>query len=58
LIPVIKKLRAEKIPVSVETYSPKVARAALEAGANVLNLTGTDRPQRKFSKWSPRTMPP
>jgi dihydropteroate synthase len=41
LIPVIKKLRAEKILVSVETYSPKVARATLEAGANVLNLTGT-----------------
>jgi dihydropteroate synthase len=41
LIPVIKKLRAEKILVSVETYSPKVARAALEAGANILNLTGT-----------------
>jgi dihydropteroate synthase len=41
LIPVIKKLRAEKILVSVETYSPKVARTALEAGANILNLTGT-----------------
>ena len=41
LIPVIKKLRAEKILVSVETYSPKVTRASLEAGANVLNLTGT-----------------
>jgi dihydropteroate synthase len=40
LIPVIKGLRAKKILVSVETYSPKVARAALEAGANVLNLTG------------------
>ena len=41
LIPVIKKLRAEKILVSVETYSPAVTRACLEAGANVLNLTGT-----------------
>jgi dihydropteroate synthase len=41
LIPVIKKLRSEKILVSVETYSPKVTRAALEAGANILNLTGT-----------------
>ena len=40
LVPVIKSLRAEKIPVSVETYSPKVAHAALEAGANILNLTG------------------
>jgi dihydropteroate synthase len=40
LLPVLQGLRAEKIPVSVETYSPAVARAALEAGANVLNLTG------------------
>ena len=40
LIPVIEGLRAKKIPVSVETYSPRVARASLEAGANVLNLTG------------------
>jgi dihydropteroate synthase len=41
LIPAIKKLRAAKILVSVETYSPEIARAALEAGANVLNLTGS-----------------
>ena len=41
LLPVIKALRAEKILVSVETYSPRVTRAALEAGANILNLTGT-----------------
>ena len=41
LIPVIKGLRVAKIPVSVETYSPSVTRTSLEAGANVLNLTGT-----------------
>jgi dihydropteroate synthase len=41
LIPVVKQLRAKKILVSVETYSPKVTRAALEAGANILNMTGT-----------------
>ena len=41
LIPVIKELRAEKILVSVETYSPAVTRAALKAGVNILNLTGT-----------------
>lgn len=40
LLPVIKGLRAKKILVSVETYSPKVVQASLEAGANVLNLTG------------------
>ena len=41
LIPVIQGLRAEKILVSVETYSPAVTKASLEAGANILNLTGT-----------------
>ena len=48
LIPVIKKLRAEKILVSVETYSPAVTRACLEAGANVLNLTGTEGSKEIF----------
>ena len=42
LLPVIRELRAAKILVSVETYQPAVTRACLEAGANVLNLTGTD----------------
>jgi dihydropteroate synthase len=41
LLPVVRSLRAAKIPVSVETYSPRVTRAALEAGASALNLTGT-----------------
>ncbi len=43
LLPVIKALRAANILVSVETYQPAVTRACLEAGANILNLTGTDR---------------
>jgi dihydropteroate synthase len=42
LIPVIRELRSENILVSVETYSSAVTRASLEAGANVLNLTGTE----------------
>ena len=41
LIPVIKELQAAGILVSVETYQPAVTRACLEAGAKVLNLTGT-----------------
>jgi dihydropteroate synthase len=41
-LPVIRELRAADILVSVETYSPAVTRACLEAGANILNLTGTD----------------
>jgi len=43
LLPVIRELRAANILVSAETYHPAVTRACLEAGANVLNLTGTDR---------------
>jgi len=41
LLPVIKGLRERKILVSVETYHPSVSRACLEAGANVINLTGS-----------------
>jgi dihydropteroate synthase len=48
LLPVIKELRAANIPVSVETYSPTVARASLEAGAGVLNLTGTEATDEIF----------
>ena len=50
LIPVIKELRAANILVSVETYSPAVTRACLEAGANLLNLTGTDRSDELFRR--------
>ena len=48
LIPVIEALRAEKILVSAETYSPAVTRASLEAGANILNLTGTRASDKIF----------
>jgi len=42
LLPVIRELRAAGVLVSAETYNLDVARACLDAGANVLNLTGTD----------------
>jgi dihydropteroate synthase len=48
MIPIIKELRAADILVSVETYSPAVARACLEAGANVLNLTGNTASNKIF----------
>lgn len=48
LLPVIKALRESGMLVSVETYQPAVARACLEAGANILNLTGTDRSDDLF----------
>lgn len=41
LLPVIRELAGAGVLVSVETYSAIVARAALEAGARVINLTGT-----------------
>jgi dihydropteroate synthase len=48
LLPVIRELRSSGILVSVETYQPAVTRACLEAGANILNLTGTDRSDELF----------
>jgi dihydropteroate synthase len=48
LLPVIKELRATGTLISVETYQPAVTRACLEAGANLLNLTGTDRNDELF----------
>lgn len=48
LIPVIKELRVAGGLVSVETYQPSVTRACLEAGANILNLTGLDQSDELF----------
>jgi dihydropteroate synthase len=48
LLAVIRELRAAGILVSAETYQPAVTRACLEAGANILNLTGTDRTDELF----------
>ena len=48
LLPVLSELRSSGILVSVETYEPGVARAALEAGANILNLTGTEHSEELF----------
>jgi dihydropteroate synthase len=42
LLPIVRALRQAGVLVSVETYQLEVARACLEAGANVLNLTGAD----------------
>jgi dihydropteroate synthase len=48
LLPVIRALRESEIPVSVETYELSVTRACLEAGASILNLTGTERTDELF----------
>lgn len=42
LVPVIEQCRETGVPVSVESYEPEVVRACLNAGAGVLNLTGSD----------------
>jgi len=42
LLPVVMALRESNVLVSVETYTPTVAKACLEAGANILNLTGAE----------------
>jgi dihydropteroate synthase len=49
LLPVVRALREAAILVSVETYEPAVARACLEAGANVLNLTGAAHGKEIYS---------
>lgn len=48
LLPVVRKLRAAGVLVSIETYHPEVTRACLAAGANVLNLTGTERSETMY----------
>lgn len=40
LLPVIRELSGAGVIVSAETYRAEVARACLEAGARVINLTG------------------
>jgi dihydropteroate synthase len=48
LLPVIEALHAAGIATSVETYQPAVARACLDAGAEVLNLTGAEHDEELF----------
>lgn len=40
--PVIRTLAADGVDVSIESYEPAVVAAALDAGATVVNLTGTE----------------
>src|ERR1035437_837116 len=48
LIPVNRERGAKKLLFPGETYSPAVTRASLEAGANILNLTGTEASDEIF----------
>ena len=50
VLPVIKRLAAEvasvDVPISIDTRKPEVARAALDAGAVVVNDVSGARPSR------------
>ncbi len=48
LVPVIEQLTDDGIEVSAETYEPRVVRACLQAGAKVLNLTGSAHQAEMF----------
>ena len=48
LLPILEALKQDKLLISVETYQPAVTRSCLEAGANILNLTGTDSNEEIF----------
>ncbi|QDH11125.1 dihydropteroate synthase [Nocardioides dongxiaopingii] len=41
LTPLIRELAAEGVLVSIESYEPAAVRAGLEAGARIVNLTGS-----------------
>ncbi len=43
LLPVLNGLKHLRIPISVETYSVGVAQKCFEAGATIINLTGTEK---------------
>lgn len=46
VVPVIRALRHEGIPVSIDSYKPEVAREAVAAGASVVNdVTGLRDPE-------------
>lgn len=49
LVPVVKELTAGGIAVSAEAYDPVVVRAALDAGAAVVNYTGSAHDDEVFT---------
>lgn len=48
LVPVVEGLAAAGVLVSVESYEPAVVRACLQAGAGLLNLTGSAQDAAMF----------
>jgi len=54
LLPIVRELAARNIVVSIETYDLAVARACLDAGARVLNLTGTSDTEMMYRQAAAR----
>jgi dihydropteroate synthase len=48
LVPVVSALSSAGVCVSAETYEPEVAAACLDAGATVVNYTGSDTQDEVF----------
>jgi dihydropteroate synthase len=48
LLPVLEGLKDLRSPVSVETYDLEVAKRCLQAGARIINLTGTENAAEFF----------
>ncbi len=52
VIPVLEKLSGRiRVPVSIDTAKPAVARAALDAGASIVNDTGAALRTGDFAMW-------
>lgn len=47
-LPILKTFSQEGILTSAETYYPEVARVCLEAGANVINFTGSENSEEMY----------
>lgn len=51
ILPLIKKLTAlNQVPISVDTYKANVAKAALDTGANIINLIQGTPPDKRLLK--------
>lgn len=55
VIPVIRALAGDGIPLSIDTLKPAVAEAALEAGASVVNDVGAGRGDASMARLVART---
>ena len=52
VIPVIEKLGgADQVPISIDTMKPAVARAALQAGASIVNDVAANRTDDAMWRW-------